>query len=314
MTGHAFYGRGADDVTIENCEITNYNPSPQFGVIDTRSGSDGWTLINNEIHHNGGVGIQLKGNNHTARNNQVHHQRQLGVAAEGSNILFEDNEIAFSNYNVDYSWGWEAGGSKFWETDGLVVRNNHFHNNHGPGIWADHDNINGLIEGNLVTDNYANGIMWEISYNAVIRNNTILRNGWGHNAWLWGAGILIATSNDVEIYNNYLEDNYNGISITQQARGGSDEFDEPKFGLWRSYGNHIHGNTIVNCDTALNGVTCNNASGVVQDDGDSNVFSNDPSYANVFEHNSYSAGHRFAWENRTLTVTEWRGFHPNDAI
>lgn len=297
VTEYAFKG-SADGVTIDGCEIRNYDNPSQKGAIQGDFWANDWTITDNEVHHNWGVGIQVKGDRAYIARNNVHHQHQLGVAAEGEGIVFEDNVVAFNNYEVDYAWGWEAGGSKFWGTDGLVVRGNHFHDNHGPGIWADHDNIRGLIEGNLVEDNYAAGVFWEISYSAVIRDNVIRRNGFGHDAWLWGAGILVATSSDVEVYGNVVEGNYNGISVTQQARGGSGEFGEPDFALWRSYDNVVRDN-----------VVSGGASGVVQDDGDMTVFER-----NEFFGNSYDSGHQFAWDNRWGNASWWRGFHPGDAV
>ena len=41
------------------------------------------------------------------------------------------------------------------------------------GIWLDIDNIDIVIEDNLVEDNYRCGIFYEISYDAVIRDNTV---------------------------------------------------------------------------------------------------------------------------------------------
>jgi parallel beta-helix repeat protein len=69
------------------------------------------------------------------------------------------------------------GGSKFWATEGLVVRNNVVRDNAGAGLWSDTDNRGVLYEGNLVYRNADDGIKHEISYGAVIRNNTCCLNG-----------------------------------------------------------------------------------------------------------------------------------------
>ena len=49
----------------------------------------------------------------------------------GNNILVQGNEIAHNGFwaGVDPYWG--AGGFKFTQTDGLVVRDNYSHNNNG---------------------------------------------------------------------------------------------------------------------------------------------------------------------------------------
>ena len=91
----------------------------------------------------------------------------------------DDNEI--SGNNTD---DWEkrregcgcTGGGKFWETDGAKVTNNYVHDNKGVGLWADSNNVGFRFEGNYISGNDAEGIMYETSYNAAIVNNTFVRN------------------------------------------------------------------------------------------------------------------------------------------
>ena len=83
----------------------------------------------------------------------------------------------YNNARFAYSMDFEAGGTKFVKSDGLVARGNFVHHNGGPGLWSDIDNIRTLYEGNRVEDNAREGIVHEISYSAVIRGNTVLRNG-----------------------------------------------------------------------------------------------------------------------------------------
>jgi parallel beta-helix repeat protein len=279
-TSYAFSG-SATDVVVQGFEVRNYSTRKQFGAVHT-TGS-GWIIESNNIHHNAGAGVSVdKADRAVIRNNSIHHQHQLGIAVRYSTgTLVEGNEIAFNNWLKEYDWGWEAGGSKFWNTDGLVVRGNNSHHNHGPGLWDDHNNINILYEDNLIEDNYANGIFHEISYKATIRNNTIRRNGFGHTAWLWGAGILIATSQNTEVYGNLVEDNFNGITITQQQRGSD----------WRAYNNTIHHN-----------IVRGGASGAVSDDGDNTLFEN-----NRFYSNTYYGSTTWAWDGkRPLNWSQWQ--------
>ena len=51
------------------------------------------------------------------------------------------------------------------------------HDNGGPGLWADTNNIYTTFDGNTVTDNWGPGMYEEISYNATIINNTVTDNG-----------------------------------------------------------------------------------------------------------------------------------------
>ena len=72
---YAFYGT-ADNVTIDGCEIRNYDNPAQHGAINaakqTVDDADGWTITNNEIHHNWGAGIYLSGKDFVIADNHIH--------------------------------------------------------------------------------------------------------------------------------------------------------------------------------------------------------------------------------------------------
>ena len=55
-------------------------------------------------------------------------------------------EIAFNNY-AGYDAFWEGGGTKFWRNKRLIVRDSCVHDNNGPGLWSDIDNIDCCIRG-----------------------------------------------------------------------------------------------------------------------------------------------------------------------
>ena len=141
------------------------------------------------------------------RNCNVHHNGQLGITAAGSiDLLIETSEIAYNNL-AGFKWEWEAGGVKVTNTLNAVFRGNNVHHNTGPGLWADIDAIDTVFEENRVLHNTGPGIFHEISRGAVIRDNTVEGNGFDHSRWLWGAGILVAGSSDVEVYNNVVTGN-----------------------------------------------------------------------------------------------------------
>ena len=284
----AAFDSDADNVTIDGFEITGYMPRKQAGVI--HGFGDRWVVRNNNIHHNGAVGVRLaNGNQGLILDNIIHHNEQLGISvAFSTDTVVQGNEIAFNNHEVKYSWGWEAGGTKFWSTTNLIVRGNHSHDNHGPGLWTDHDNVGTVYEGNLVEDNYAAGIFHEISYSATIRDNTIRRNGFGHAAWVWGGGITIAASQDVEVYGNLVEDNFNGITMAQQDRGSG------SLGPWIVRNNYVHDNTIRN----------SGVSGVAQDIGTSAVFNS----GNRFDRNTYIGDVGWEYDDGRVGWDTWRSF------
>ncbi len=56
------------------------------------------------------------------------------------------------------------------------ITDNYVHDNRGVGLWADSNNVGFRFEGNYISANDAEGIMYETSYNAVIVDNTFVRN------------------------------------------------------------------------------------------------------------------------------------------
>ena len=120
----------------------------------------------------------------------------------------------------------------------VTVTNNYVHDNKSVGLWADTNDNNFLFEGNWIENNDGEAIFWEISYNAAIRNNVIKRN----NLEVWSgtnprlrdnfpdAAIYISESGGderlpydlvgsptIDISNNLIEDNYNGVTLWENA-------------------------------------------------------------------------------------------------
>ena len=63
-----------------------------------------------------------------------------------------------------------------------VVTDNWVHDNHGVGLWADTNNTGFLFPGNYIADNDAEGMIYEISYNARSSHNTFVRNALGQRS------------------------------------------------------------------------------------------------------------------------------------
>ncbi len=286
----AFYSY-AKGVQIIGIEIRDYEPGDWRGAISGMGGD--WLVENCEIHHNRTAGIWLENGDPVVRNNHIHHNDRSGLSVRYTHGgLIENNEIAYNNYRDYWDWGTEAGGGKMWSNDGLILRGNWSHHNHGPGLWTDHDNINIIYENNLIEDNTANGIFHEISYDAIIRNNVIRRNGFDHAAWMWGGGIMIASSQNVEVYGNTLEDNYNGIAMTRQNRGWG------AHGEWTLRNNYVHDNTVID----------SGKTGAATDYGGDTIY-----YSNIrFENNSYSGNVGWYWFSRERSWSEWNSYGHDD--
>ncbi|MPZ19210.1 MAG: right-handed parallel beta-helix repeat-containing protein [Luteitalea sp.] len=217
VTPYAFDG-AASGVTITNLVVEKYANRAEDGAIQAWD-APGWTILDNEVRWNHGIGIHMA-DDRRVLNNHVHHNGQMGIGGKGDNSYVVGNEIAYNNA-VGFDPYWSAGGTKFTFSDGLTISGNFSHHNGGPGLWTDTDNINVVFEYNRCEDNTHSGISHEIGYKAIIRHNTLRRNGTKHPYpyWVDGGGIVVSTSSDVEVYGNTLEENWQGITGLDEDRG-----------------------------------------------------------------------------------------------
>jgi hypothetical protein len=251
------FGGDAQGVVLENLVVEKYASDAQEGAIYTDH-ARGWTITNVTARWNHGAGLSF-GPETSVYGGSFSHNGQIGIVGSGgAGSRIQGVEIAFNNY-AGYNPRWEAGGTKFWETTGLIVRHSCIHHNAGPGLWTDNDNVDTIFEKNKVFRNANEGIKHEISYRAIIRHNLVAHNATSrHDNWLWGSQILIQDSSDVEVYRNLVEPAGaygNGIGVIYQDRGSG------AFGPWRSVNNSVHHNTIVHRRSR-------GRSGIVTDTGD----------------------------------------------
>jgi hypothetical protein len=275
VTGIAFSG-GASNVTLRNLVVEKY-ATPVVSQSAAIQLGDGWIIEECEVRWNHFAGIDTLSNS-IARRNRVHHNGCMGFRGAGENILVEGNEISHNNYaGFDPFWG--GGGSKWVYTSHLIVRGNYSHDNLGPGLWTDINNIHTLYESNIVENNLRGGIFHEISYDAVIRNNIARRNGTGRQFphWTTGAGIEITSSRNVEVYGNRLEENWQGITGLDDHRGTG------AHGAWTLTGLNVHDNTVV-CLTDLGAGS--GRTGILDTQGDHGP-ALQPAANNRFEGNIY---------------------------
>lgn len=156
---------------------------------------------------------------------------QLGIKSDGNrnggdgtahNGIVALNEISYSNYDVNgdhhYDVTDSAGGTKFVGSIGLIFRRNYAHNNWGPGVWFDIDNVRCRIEDNLIEDNYTSGAFYEISHWGIIRYNYIRGNAVASNNLEMGrAGVWIKESSNCEVCYNTLVYNHHELSYRYTA-------------------------------------------------------------------------------------------------
>ncbi|WP_428950369.1 right-handed parallel beta-helix repeat-containing protein [Streptomyces sp. cg35] len=234
------FGGSARDVTIRYLTVQGFVAPQNEGVVNHDS-ADGWVIEHATIQKNSGAGL-MAGARQQVRANCLRDNGQYGMNAYKSGgplsgLVVEGNEIVGNN-----TGDWErrrkgcgcTGGIKFWAVNGADVRGNWVHDNRGTGLWADTNNNDFRIENNVLEANDGAALIYETSYNAVIRNNTIRRNNWveGRKAADSGDSFPFATvylsesggeprirarTDKIEIYRNVLENNWSGITLWENA-------------------------------------------------------------------------------------------------
>ena len=323
---YAIYGDsvspGPSDVTVRGFIIRNFRTPLQQGAIQDYNGP-GWVIQDNHITKNAAAGVAT-GDTVKVLDNLIDHNGQEGFSAQGNGGLYQDNEIAYNNFNLAVNGGWEAGGGKAWGTDHLTFKFNYVHNNGGPGLWADTNNINTVFDDNTVSNNWGPGIYEEISYNATITGNTVTGNsmpsspGNGERlGWGWDAGIQLRGSGGLSpstpliISHNIVTDNFNGITLVQSPSPDAcpdKASHEGRYGPCRIQNVVVEDNYI----TMSQGATGEFADGT---DSDNSIFT---SWNNRWLQNNYcvtSAVHPadgyinnswFAWLYNIVSWSEWQ--------
>jgi len=181
-TNREAFAQHAANVTIEYLTIENFVPVENEGIVNHDDGA-GWTIKYNTIGPNGGTGGGvLLGTHNTLSYNCLTHNFQNGFNSYSptgnTGIAVDHNEIASNgNVNQENSCGCDGGGKFFYTTDSSFI-DNYVHGN-VVGLWGDTDNAGITITGNYISNSVGPGIIYEISYNALIKDNALIDNGWG---------------------------------------------------------------------------------------------------------------------------------------
>ncbi|KJS52021.1 lipoprotein, partial [Streptomyces rubellomurinus subsp. indigoferus] len=129
--------------------------------------------------HNSGAGL-MAGDRQQIRANCLRGNGQYGINAFKSGpaaitrLGVEGNEITGNDTDE-----WQTkqpgcgctGGVEFWAVNVADLRGHWVHDHRGAGLWADTHNNDFLIEGNVLEANDGAALIYETSYNSVLRNN-----------------------------------------------------------------------------------------------------------------------------------------------
>lgn len=223
----------ANKVRIAYLTVQNFVAPRDEGVVNHDYGA-GWIIEHNTIQHNGGAGVLL-GDDNELRYNCLRSNEQYGFQGFGNSMVIDRNEIAGNNtgdLETKYPGCGCTGGAKFWDAQHAFITNNWVHDNKSVGLWADTNDLDFLFEGNYIENNDSIGLMYETSYNAVIRNNTFKRNAiktGRSNSFPSGAIYLSESGGDgrvpstvtgtanLEVSGNNFVDNWDGVVLWENA-------------------------------------------------------------------------------------------------
>jgi parallel beta-helix repeat protein len=160
------YGIDADEcsnVLIENNDVYQNGPNPQTDILM-------------------GTGINTYGcSDSTIRNNQCYENIGGGMLVEdGVNVLVEGNNVYNNDLDASADEWWDGG---LWVDGGhdIIIRNNTFTGNLGPGIEISDEDFQNpygyILENNICTGNYYGIFIWNFGTNDWPPDNIIKRSG-----------------------------------------------------------------------------------------------------------------------------------------
>lgn len=191
---YAFTG-SATGVQISTLEVKGFACFLDEFVVNHDAATD-WTLTGCNIHDNTGASVGV-GSGTTLTQCWLHDNSQYGfssykppVNSGATNsidtVMVDRCEVNNNgtlsdevNPNGTPTYNGRNGGCKFWDTHNITVKDSWIHDSNYVGLWADTNNTVALFDNLLVENNYAEGLMYEISYNFKINNCTIRRNAIG---------------------------------------------------------------------------------------------------------------------------------------
>ena len=171
-------------LTIKDFGNTSGSANNNQGVVNHDSGSN-WTIKYNTVEDSQGAGVML-GTNDVLEYNCLTENGQYGFSSYTpsgpSNITVSDNEIS---YNDTYNWEVKqpgcgcSGGGKFWDNIRHHRRGQLHPQQRNVGVWLDGNDSGWDITGNYFSNNFAEAVIYEISYNGSITDNTFVRQRMG---------------------------------------------------------------------------------------------------------------------------------------
>jgi parallel beta-helix repeat protein len=197
----------AADVTIEGIRITRYsNSADDYGVIDISATADNATLRNVEISDAAFQALTFNGKDADQIDGGMLESVTVGganwmgvVAVYTDGVIIRDSLLTGLNRWDEFASSPQSGALKTSRTRRMKVIDSEISNNRGQGLWFDQSNYDIQVAGNVITENSANGVFFEISDKLLLINNYIRTN-----AGASGASVKLAGSSGLRLVNNTI--------------------------------------------------------------------------------------------------------------
>jgi len=242
----------ADGVTIEGWTMKYAGTEGRSAALMNRlevheNGGERWTVKNNVLSDGHSAIISLTNSpSHEILHNKILRGGMLGIKGAGPGSVIRSNEIAYGNterYCYDSVCGiGGTGGAKFAaDVRDTVFDQNVVHDNFGKGVHYDLGCSNNIASNNRIYGNARIGLHMELCSSGKMFGNVVYSNGYATPQNGGGAGILVSTSMNIEVYDNFIAYNPGGIYIRTNPRSGYPEYD-------LAHDVFVHDNTIISQD------------------------------------------------------------------
>lgn len=207
----------ASGATLAGFEVCYGVTARQRGMVQVQGCLD-VTVRDCHIHDTTGACLSIIDATADVNNCDIHGSAYLGVHGWQAHHSIIQNCRIHDNQAAPDTLGWEHGGLKVSETNGLSVNACKVYANSGPGLWADINCEDWLVTHSRIYDNAGPAIFYEVSKGLTADNNVMYGNGHGSPGWNEGAAVRLANSAGCHIHDNIVAWNADGLTISQQNR------------------------------------------------------------------------------------------------
>lgn len=210
--GRAFLVTGTN-TTLRGFGIRRYNSSvPDFGVVSGYA--RGLTLDSTVVQDSATVGVGVNAPGATLRATTIERSGLIGVVGYQADGLVADRVALRANNSERFNASPIAGGLKTSASRGVTVRDSLVESNLANGLWFDESTYDMTLTGNTVRANAGRAVFLEISARGLVEGNSITDNA--------AEGLTVANTSDVTIRGNTILGNKRAITLTQDGRLASD--------------------------------------------------------------------------------------------